>query len=327
MFYPNQRIDTRQALTQAKVERLEEDVLRQKHINEDLRKQLDALLPSAVQSRASVQAFQLPDIAESIFLQLGVLDLLAAQSVCRTWFRMIEYTSSLQRKLFLLADDKGQWRSFPAGILHDHWIDTQEYFELSGGDYLGHSDGNWRFSFNLHVWPKAHNFKAGERIRNMLVWQPPVQQIWVETSCCGRLGYGPSFRDDHGGVIRNSAGIRLSDLLDHAKFLHRHHTTCPHAHDKPYNCGDDGVPATFVGFYLKLKAGKEHPLMAAELARRRRHCEKLRLLDLRKQGLLSTWAAFDAAKSFADAGERGLEWHTWLRSQQHEQEASGSTDA
>jgi len=75
--------------------------------------------------------------------------------------------------------------------------------------------------------------RFGERVRAMLMCQPPVYEIWASTPCYDRGGYLTA-------KLSRATGITMGDIVDLATKLQDEHRTCDQA-DREMHDGDGFV--------------------------------------------------------------------------------------
>ncbi|KAK4895563.1 hypothetical protein LTR27_006346 [Elasticomyces elasticus] len=185
------------------------------------------------------RVIDLPELAELIFMQLDIEDLLRMMRVDQTSRTTILSTPALQRKLHLLPNANAHVHLLPTTRL----ADPRYRRNSNGGVVVTH--GNLlprlsRFSISnekreqelrleySQVLVRFHNPlpRLGARIRSMLVSQPPVYKMEVRLNCCKPLCASPMIDIPH---LTNNGGLTMGDFHEAAGKLMEQHTNCPFA--------------------------------------------------------------------------------------------------
>ncbi|KAK5125996.1 hypothetical protein LTR85_011351 [Meristemomyces frigidus] len=178
--------------------------------------------------RLAEEVFGIPELLEHICLSgLSVFDLLHAQQVSKAFLAGILTSPKLLRRMGLRADVGASYSSaFAKGETRSNGFQSfrAELVDHSEPRYLISGTREPRLSVRLtaYFWSEAKTKtlpKLGSRPRDMLVCQPPVDEVTARIDCCNKTS-----------TVRSAAGIRVGDLYDAALSLSETHRLCPLVH-------------------------------------------------------------------------------------------------
>ena len=226
-------------------------------------------------STTAIRVFDIPELLELILENLDVLDLLSFYRCNRSIRDAIDASSKLQQQLSLRAAPADSrlrlplrnFSRFSSGIPRDDerglfatpivQIGFSSYEHIGRGfphSNLGQEmpekeDRTAEIHALFHLRPSQALPRVGSRIRQMLITQPPINQMIVSTDCCPSYDYSisseprPLFP-----MVENLNGVTVGDLYDCTEKLLNEHRLCTSAHSALLD--DDGnvqVGVSFVG--------------------------------------------------------------------------------
>ena len=221
------------------------------------------------------KVFNIPELLELILIKLDVRDLLVVQQVNRPFFNAVETSIKIQRKLCLQKDPKSHHQTpfqCPSANSFPGFSCNSTARNVAGRQTKadGTSDEEVTAMF-------AQKVKIGSRIKQMLICQPPVQDMEVFALCCRHMPYMPDRREypmPSGAItsISKAGGLTVGDLHRVAMKIMEEHRLCPnatlHAH---HDSGEVNVCVYFQG-RVTLNADdpvlKEREMDAAKKAQR-----------------------------------------------------------
>ncbi|KAK5706626.1 hypothetical protein LTR97_001616 [Elasticomyces elasticus] len=139
------------------------------------------------------KVFDITELAELIFTHLGTDDLLRMMRVDQTSRNTIQASPSLQRKLHLLPDTIAHFRLIPLGLFtrprripgpRPITIRHGHICLLSAGQSEDPEEAMRRSYSEVTVVFQKPLPRVGDRIRSMLIAQPPVYEMEMRTNCC-----------------------------------------------------------------------------------------------------------------------------------------------
>ncbi|KAK5681082.1 hypothetical protein LTS10_006842 [Elasticomyces elasticus] len=186
------------------------------------------------------RVIDLPELAELIFMQLDIEDLLRMMRVDQPSRTTILSSPALQRKLHLRPDANAHLRLLPAIRLaspRDRRSNNRGLVTISHGSLpyctpwsgaiLQDREQEIRHMYSRVKVHFHHSLpRLGDRIRSMLVSQPPVYEMEVRLGCCSPFGQHAVMRVPNVG---NTGGLTIGGLQDAAKRLMEQHANCPFA--------------------------------------------------------------------------------------------------
>ncbi|KAK5718862.1 hypothetical protein LTR17_015542 [Elasticomyces elasticus] len=220
----------------------------------------------------SVQSvFAITELLEQILLDLSTADLLHAQQANKGMRDTIEGSMALKQQLFLLPDPEAHLEVLPTADLHTS-LNAPNIFmkriRQSACILTPEYQPNRRLH-NLQVSFSLPLPKLGSRIRQMLITQPPIQQMAMTINCCEMKE-----REEYGlqpllaKRIVDLAGLTLGELYDEAKQAITDHENCAFA--SPYIHNADGSVDLKVKFRTQIVLDHDHPEVVADVALQQR---------------------------------------------------------
>ena len=113
---------------------------------------------------------------------------------------------------------------------------------------------------SFHLLPAQFLPHIGSRIRQMLITQPPLEEMTVALDCCPIYDYGPPTFDSPKPErkISRAGGLTVGALYDRAEELLDEHRFCPHAYSGLLE--DDGTVRVGVRFVGKIALQPDDPI-------------------------------------------------------------------
>ncbi|KAK4545772.1 hypothetical protein LTR36_002726 [Oleoguttula mirabilis] len=232
------------------------------------------------------RVFDIPEIFKGILVELECLDLLESILVNRQFRDAVLSSKRLQRRLSLLPEPDAPFsttkfiRCLPGYCFFttsETWSGYNPF--ISSPLILGlecDEDG-----LSVQIEPKAR--PLGSRCRNIYFCQPPVEEIYVYTSCCADVDLYDVLEeflpDGSLSLIKNEGGLTIGDLWDEAEKLFQEHGNCANA---DWDELDDGGRVQMkVYFKAIVKLPPDDPILkrwknAAERAKQQGRVSKAR---------------------------------------------------
>ncbi|KAK3655733.1 hypothetical protein LTR56_003382 [Elasticomyces elasticus] len=219
------------------------------------------------------KVFDITELAELIFTHLSIDDLLRMMRVDQTSRNTIQASPVLQRKLHLLPDTIAHLRLLPLRLFtHPRRIPRTQPITIRNGHICLLSAGQsedpeeaMRRSYSeVTVVFQKPLPRVGDRIRSMLIAQPPVYEMEMRTSCC----FTP-FTDMDGDeqlpyAVSNHKGVTFGDLHDLAERTMAEHANCPFA--RPEQHTSDGKVRATVYFRAFARVRLDDPYVVSKFA-------------------------------------------------------------
>lgn len=237
------------------------------------------------------QVFNVPELLETILVNLTMEELLAAQFINRQFRDAVNGSTRLQRKLSLLPHSSEDFyapfvENEVPGFYFNSDVAQEAQFvdDRVGRDKSTNSSGSW--SCIMQAWFAIDLPKVGSRCRGMLVFQPSVREVAAFPTCChSRL------RHQVIEEVYNEDGITVGDLLDAAASMKERHRQCPYAsyQDHDHSTGEVLMRAIFQVEYFFNEGDPREPTMEGnlkflqEVEAERREFELLEAFANRKQ--------------------------------------------
>lgn len=186
----------------------------------------------------AARTFSIPELFERILINLNLSGLLRAQQVSHQFFDNIQSSPNLQQCMGLAPDTKHGFRLTHKNITPAFWLmteATEHAYRSVGGDNI-----SMRASFHGgHSLPHL-----GERVRAVLICQPPLKIMNAYTECCNdfyRAITAPPTK-----VLHSDTGITIGDLIEAVQTLQLEHELCPHA--EQFDHDSDGKVVVSIRF-------------------------------------------------------------------------------
>ncbi|KAK5723214.1 hypothetical protein LTR15_004911 [Elasticomyces elasticus] len=219
---------------------------------------------------AAHKTFGITELLVDILRELSTADLLRVQQVNKRMCDVIDDSTALKQKLFLLPDPKAHLEVLPTAELYT--LNAPSIFtkriRQSACILTSEYQPNRRLH-NLQVSFCLPLPKLGSRIRQMLITQPPIQQVVMTINCCEakeRENYG--LQPLLAKRVVNLAGLTLGELYDEAKQAITDHKNCAFA--SPYIHNADGSVDLKVKFRTQIVLDHDHPDVVADVALQQR---------------------------------------------------------
>lgn len=187
------------------------------------------------------RALEVVEVAESIFLFLGMKDILNLRKVNRHFYDIVSQRPELQKALFLLPDSEKAFTipmvSFADFFSDEHRSKLSDYPDLVLTQLNSQSD--FTLSITQHkVRAKFRcskgldKFSLSPMFRRMLVSQPPIKKVTIDSISCCRFGdRGHHLRSYYNKkaapVVENEIGVTIGDIYDAAEAITKEHRLCP----------------------------------------------------------------------------------------------------
>lgn len=223
------------------------------------------------------QVFDVPELLEMILVNLSIEELLAAQFINRQFRDAVNSSTKLQRKLSLLPHtSKDFYAPFEENVAPGFYF----YSRASQEDLLTDLQV-LREPIGTERWPEAMQAKfdpelpkIGDRCRRMLVFQPPIKEVRVLTTCCARWSARHTdIQMKDSDIVRNEDGITVGDLLDAASALKEHHSQCVWA-DSELHDPETGVVEVQTVFETAYPMRRDDPIITARIESMQEYAKK-----------------------------------------------------
>lgn len=178
-------------------------------------------------SKAAIKVFAVPELLETILLNLDVMDLMPCYLVNRTFRDTMEQSPKLQIRLFLRPAPKDSSVCYPFQFEN---FKCESDHELSLGE-----KNEVKVTLRPNFGSAAALPSLGSRWKEMLVRQPPIHSMSYSINCypeglrTAHLNGRLSANNPHRPIrfIGSKSGLTVGDLYEAARKLFDYHSTCP----------------------------------------------------------------------------------------------------
>ncbi|KAK4895564.1 hypothetical protein LTR27_006347 [Elasticomyces elasticus] len=236
----------------------------------------------------SVQSvFAITELLEQILLDLSTADLLHARQANKRMCDVIEGSIPRKQKLFLLPDPGAYLEVLPTADLHTS-LDAPNIFMKRIRQSACILTPEYQPKRRLHNLQASFSLplpNLGSRIRQMLITQPPIQQMVMTINCCElkeREEYG--LQPLLAKRIINLAGLTLGELYDEAKQAITDHENC--AFVSPYIHNADGSVDLKVKFRTQIVLDHDYPEVVADVALQQRKADDRNRVKIEQKMML-----------------------------------------
>ncbi|KAK5681083.1 hypothetical protein LTS10_006843 [Elasticomyces elasticus] len=239
---------------------------------------------------AAHEAFAITEMLEQILLDLSTADLLQAQQVNKRMRDVIDDSTALQQKMFLLPNIGAQFDVLSVGCV----VRSFRPMKREPGISIRCAQ-----AFPITRIPECqtnrrlHSVQArfvqplprpGDRVRRMLITQPPLKEVSMAIICCApnsRASIG-MLRPEH-SRLSNRDGLTIGELYDEVQRVLEEHHNCPFAGPEMHTV--NGSVNAQVYFEAKIELPIDHPEVVqdnleqeAKRQRRKRHLAQERTM-------------------------------------------------
>ena len=214
-----------------------------------------SLLPAKV--------FNIPELLEHILSFLPNPVLFRVQGVSQNFYKCINDSISLQRKLGL-KPDPGSYLRFPFVDPLRQWhyyVDRHPNASATAG-----KDGPTLALTFEHFDDTLYD--VGSNVRSSLICQPPLLSVQAFARCCGPHLPVDATTAKPGAIkpFTSKDGLRFGDILDAYRSMKQEHRLCPHA--ALYQHDDDGKVDPKIVFMATVPVSETDPLYVEYLERK-----------------------------------------------------------
>lgn len=184
------------------------------------------------------RALETAEVLENILLHLSFHELLLARQVSRQFRAVVDETQILRQMMFLHPDDDTTFFRVPFNdsneLAQTLLPETRPHLTISSYLYSSESSLNVnqkRISIKLTCTDGLHHFSIRAQYRRMLVSQPPLKKISLESvSCCKfERDHLRSYYDRLPEIepLEVDTGITIGHVYDLAEKVAKEHMLCP----------------------------------------------------------------------------------------------------
>jgi hypothetical protein len=154
---------------------------------------------------------------------------------------------------------------------------------------------------SLYLLPAQLLPRMGSRVRQMLITQPPLEEMTVALDCCPIYDYGPiAFESpEPDRKVSRAGGLTIGTLYDRAEQLLDEHRFCPQAYSGLLE--DDGTVKVGVRFVGKMVLQPDDPIYVKRRESKKKRDEEDRKYQKQSAKLEAFANARRAAHSNGDA--------------------------
>lgn len=231
------------------------------------------------------EVLKVTELTERILLNLDVKDLLHCQQVNQNMFGVIDGSSALQQKMLLLPAPSSLFTTFDTNETLSYNSQQshgpmQEPYKLSKLrlDSLSEDAATKRATWHLGFFSNAFFSEEtlGERVRSMLICQPPVYEMKVRMFCCTsarRTANGANIPIVPPTILKSQTGITVGQICEVTKTIRAEHRMCPFA--LAHMCDDEGYITVWPLVEATIQLEPDDPVVIQSI-------ERIRHLNLLK---------------------------------------------